>query len=73
MAFSKLMASNLGRGARIIVGLVLLTLGTTLGGAWWIVGVVGLVPLLAGIFDLCLLGPVLGQPLRGKEIRTPAS
>jgi hypothetical protein len=30
---------------------------------------VGLVPLLAGAFDVCLFGPLFGLPLKGEAIR----
>ena len=30
---------------------------------------VGLVPLAAGVFDLCLLSPLMGGPLAGAKIR----
>jgi len=48
--FFEFMASPAGRAARVIAGLVLVVLGMVLGGAWWILAVVGLVPLLAGVF-----------------------
>jgi hypothetical protein len=35
--------------------------------------VVGLVPLLAGAFDVCLLSPLFGGPLSGEAVRKSAS
>jgi hypothetical protein len=39
------------------------------GTGGWLLAVVGVVPLLAGIFDFCLLAPLAGLPLNGKDIR----
>ncbi|HUY40437.1 MAG TPA: DUF2892 domain-containing protein [Candidatus Dormibacteraeota bacterium] len=65
------LSSGTGRVVRIVAGLILIALG------WWmhttagtVVAVVGLVPLLAGIFDVCLFAPLFGLPLSGKRIRS---
>lgn len=65
------LASDAGRALRVVVGLALLALGPTLvGGSLGVVmTVVGLVPLIAGIFDLCLVAALFGYPVRGPEIR----
>lgn len=64
------MVSRAGRWAQILAGagLVLggLSSGTPKGAT---VALAGLVPLLAGSLDLFLLGPLLGQPLRGADVR----
>ena len=71
MKFSKFMASPAGRLLRIVAGLVLVYVGffvmKNLGG--YIIGVVGIVPLLAGIFDFCVFAPLFSMPLSGKAIR----
>ena len=70
--FVKFMASRNGRITRIVAGAVLIILGffvvddITLG---IVLMVVGLVPLLAGIFDYCLLAPLFGAPMSGVKIR----
>ena len=69
MGFSKFMASATGRGLRIIAGIALIVLGISLSGGWWALAVLGLVPLLAGALDVCLLDPLFGQPLSGKAVR----
>jgi hypothetical protein len=66
------MASSAGRITRIVAGLVLVALGffvvdNTVVGV--ILIVVGLVPLLAGIFDVCVFAPLFGNPFSGKKIR----
>ncbi|MEX2229649.1 MAG: YgaP-like transmembrane domain [Dehalococcoidia bacterium] len=46
----------LGRGARIIAGIVLIGVGITVGGsAGVVIGVVGLVPIALGLSGRCLL------------------
>jgi hypothetical protein len=67
----KFLASTPGRITRIVAGLALV-----LWGIMWlqmpagaIVAVVGLVPLLAGIFDFCVFAPLFGAPLSGPKIR----
>lgn len=69
MAFAALMSSPAGRIARIVAGLVLIALGIALGGGWLVLVVVGLLPLAAGASNLCVLGPLMGAPLNGRECR----
>jgi hypothetical protein len=43
------------------------------GGTGGIVlAVVGLVPLLAGLLDVCLIGVLFGAPLNGADVRAHA-
>lgn len=70
--FVSFMASPAGRIIRIVAGLLLIALGffvvnNTVVGI--ILIVVGLVPLLAGIFDFCVFAPLFGNPISGKKIR----
>jgi hypothetical protein len=70
--FVKFMASPAGRITRIIAGIVLIVLGffvvnNTVVGA--ILIVVGLVPLVAGLFDFCVFAPLFGAPMSGPKIR----
>jgi hypothetical protein len=69
--FFGFMASTAGRVARIVAGIALLLVGLlAVGGAWGIVlAVVALVPLLAGIFDVCVFSALFGGPLKGADIR----
>jgi hypothetical protein len=70
--FISFMASKNGRIVRIVAGLVLVAWGffgidnVTTG---IIVLLVGLVPLLAGIFDVCVFAPLFGAPFNGPKIR----
>ncbi len=69
--FVKFMASTTGRIVRIVAGAVLIALGLLVmhGSAGIIVAIVGLVPLLAGVFDFCVFAPLFGAPLSGPKIR----
>jgi fatty acid desaturase len=69
-AFGQFMASSAGRAARVIAGIVLIALGIWLSGGWGIaLIVVGLVPLLAGLFDVCVFSALFGGPFSGQRIR----
>lgn len=71
MGFSKFMASPAGRILRIIAGIALITWGVTSASTTLtiVLIIVGLVPLLAGLFDWCVFAPLLGAPFQGKKIR----
>jgi hypothetical protein len=64
MTLVNVMSSGIGRAARIAVGLAIVGTGLALGGGWLALSVVGLVPLAAGAFGVCLLAPLLHLPLR---------
>ena len=69
--FVKFMASTAGRLTRIVAGIALVLWGLFgLGGATGIVVlVIGLIPLLAGLFDFCVFAPLFGAPMSGPQIR----
>lgn len=71
MSFAKFMSSGLGRGVRIVAGILLIVIGLAAGGTGGIVlAVVGVVPLLAGLLDVCLIGALLFRtPLKGADVR----
>ena len=68
MAFAKFMAGPIGRGGRMLVGVVLMvwgfSRGTTLGTA---AGVLGIVPFVAGAMNWCLLAKLIGVPFKGSD------
>ena len=74
MGFAQFMSSGLGRGLRIVAGIILIAVGlAVVGGTGGIVlAVVGLVPLIAAVLDVCLLAPLFGAPLKGAEVRARA-
>jgi hypothetical protein len=59
---AQLLASMRGRVSRGGAGLLLIGLGMFLmqGLGGWIVAVIGLVPLAAGLFDVCLIVALFG-------------
>ncbi len=65
------LASGTGRLVRIVAGIALVVWGWFgLGGTTGlIVAIVGLVPLVAGLFDFCVFAPLFGAPLSGPKIR----
>ncbi len=71
-AVFKFLASSAGRIVRIVVGAALVAWGL-FGNMNLALGiiliVVGLVPLLAGIFDVCVFAPLFGKPFNGKKLR----
>ncbi|WP_238625737.1 YgaP family membrane protein [Aggregatilinea lenta] len=72
MALINFLASSTGRIVRIVAGAALVVLGlAVVGGTGGIIlAVVGLVPLLAGLFDFCVFAPLFGMPFGGKDIRS---
>ncbi|MGB8435091.1 MAG: DUF2892 domain-containing protein [Burkholderiales bacterium] len=68
--FAKFINSPAGRIARIVAGLALIGWGYTQGvtTAGIILIVVGLIPLGAGVFDLCLVSALLGGPMSGARV-----
>jgi hypothetical protein len=65
------MASPAGRVTRIVAGIVLIAAGLlAIGGTVGIiVAVIGLVPLAAGAFDVCIFSRLFGGPFAGSAIR----
>jgi hypothetical protein len=65
------LASTTGRAIRFIAGIALVAWGLLGldGTAAVIVVVVGLVPLLAGLVDVCVFAPLFHNPFKGAQIR----
>jgi len=69
--FFSFIAGSAGRLIRALAGLALILVGLLLirGTGGWILAIVGLVPLLAGIFDFCVFAPLFGLPFVGPRLR----
>lgn len=69
--FFRFLASSVGRIVRIVAGLALILVGLLVleGPGGWILAIVGLVPLLAGMFDRCVFAPLFGLPFVGPRLR----
>jgi hypothetical protein len=70
-AVFRFLASSAGRVVRAVAGLILIVVGiAVVGGAiGWILAIVGLVPLVAGVFDWCFFAPLFGLPFAGPRLR----
>jgi len=67
--FAQFVNSPAGRVTRIVVGLVLIGWGYAQpAGAGIVLIILGLVPLAAGVFNLCLISALLGGPINGARI-----
>lgn len=62
----KFLASMQGRAIRVLLGMLILSFGFEVNPVWLVVGVI---PLLAGVFDVCVLAPVFGLPYSGSQLR----
>ena len=73
MKFAEWMATPLGRGLRVAFGGVLIYLGLNVlqGVAGTVVALLGIVPIATGLLNLCLIGPLLGAPMRGRPGPAP--
>jgi hypothetical protein len=71
MGFARFMSSLAGRLIRIVAGIVLIIVGLALvhGTGGIILAIVGLVPLVAGLFNFCVFAPLFGGPFWPKDIK----
>jgi hypothetical protein len=69
--FVSFMASTAGRITRIVAGMALILWGLMgfQGTAGIVLAVIGVVPLVAGLFDFCVFAPLFGNPMSGPKIR----
>lgn len=68
------MVSGAGRALRLIAGLALIICGYFLFTTPnWIMIIIGLIPLSAGLFDFCLLAPLFGYYFSGPKTREAVS
>lgn len=68
--FFKFIASPNGRRLRVVAGMALIGAGALgKGKPQWPLLLAGMVPLSAGLFDKCVLGPFLGRPFSGEALR----
>lgn len=67
MAVARFFASWLGRGIRIVAGLVLVALGVRLGAWWLLLAALGAIFVIVGIVNVCLLAVLFGGPFNGRR------
>jgi hypothetical protein len=69
--FVSFMQTPAGRAFRIVWGVAEIAAGVVaIGGpAGYVIAGLGLVPLGAGLFDICVMAPIFKVPFSGPEIR----
>ncbi|MGZ5243256.1 MAG: YgaP family membrane protein [Bacteroidia bacterium] len=66
----RFLASSAGRITRILAGIGLIVWGYYYDeDPNYILIVIGIVPLLAGLFDYCVFAPLFGYPFSGEKLR----
>ena len=70
MEFARFMSSLYGRVLRIVAGVALIVVGLAVvhGTGGTLLAIVGLVPLVAGMFNFCVFAPLFGGPFLAKAI-----
>lgn len=73
-ALLEFLASTNGRIVRIVAGVILIVVGLLVVGpsSFWpglVLAIIGVVPLLAGLLDVCVFAPLFGLPFKGPDIR----
>jgi hypothetical protein len=71
MGFARFMSSTAGRLLRFVAGVALIVIGlAVVGGAGGIIlAIVGLVPLLAPLANVCVFAPLFGGPFWARDIK----
>jgi hypothetical protein len=71
MGFAKFMSSLAGRLLRIVAGIALIVIGLVIvhGTGGIILAIIGLVPLVAGLFNFCVFAPLFGGPFLARDIK----
>lgn len=71
MGFARFMSSLVGRLLRIVAGIALIIIGLAVihGTGGIILAVIGLVPLVAGLFNFCVFAPLFGGPFFARDIK----
>jgi hypothetical protein len=71
MSFLTFMNTPTGRGIRIGAGLALLVVGVLIGGGLGAaLAVFALLPVATGVFGVCPVNPLFGQPMRACAVPT---
>lgn len=71
--FGQFMASGAGRLLRIVAGIALIAWGLSMDNAGgYVIAAIGAVPLLAGMFDFCVITGLFGGLWSGERVRARA-
>jgi hypothetical protein len=73
MAFAEFMSTPLGRVLRVAFGALLIYVGLNVvqGVGGTVIALLGIVPIAAGLLNLCIIGPLLGAPVRPSSRPSP--
>jgi len=73
--FVSFMASAAGRALRVVAGAALIAWGLLgMGGSnGYIVAAIGVLPILTGLLNICVIAPFIGGPLNGSKARASAN
>jgi uncharacterized membrane protein len=66
MSFARFMSSTTGRALRVVAGIAIIVWGFAADVPALVV--VGLVPIAAGVFNVCLIAPLLKAPFSGRSL-----
>ena len=67
MRFARWMAGMNVRLLRVVIGASMVVWGFTEGTAvGYVVGTIGVFPMLGGLYDFCILAPLFGGPMSGQ-------
>ena len=71
MRFIAFVTSIQGRMARVVMGLVLLSMGLLVlqPPLGTVLALIALIPIAGGVFDFCLAGVAMGYPFQGAKAR----
>lgn len=71
MGFVSFMAGAAGRALRVVAGVALIVVGLLVVGGTpgSVAAAVGVIPLVAGLADVCLFAPLFGAPFAGRAIQ----
>jgi hypothetical protein len=65
MSFLHFMNTPVGRGLRIVAGVVLIAVGFAVGGAVGVaVAAFALLPIATGVFGVCPVNPLFGESMK---------
>lgn len=59
----RFLQTSSGRATRIVVGLALILIGILIGGFGWALAVVGVIFVVTGATNVCLLAPLAHKPV----------
>jgi hypothetical protein len=73
--FILFMASPAGRILRVVAGIAIIAWGMlAIGGDnGMLIAAAGALPILTGVFNICVVGPLMGGPISGSKVHTANS